>query len=118
MGQFSGVAGDDGLVRFVVILGGRNLVEDRDHEDCGLAHAGLGLTKDVVALQRQRDGLNLHLTGMLEPALPNGPLELVLEEKLVPAGQVGPLILLVLVLLGLLLIGALILRHNISHPSL
>lgn len=118
MGQFSGVAGDDGLMRFVVILCGRNLVEDGDHEDCSLTHAGLSLAQDVVPLKSQRDGLDLHLTGMLEPAFPNSPLELILKEKLVPPGQVSPLILLILILLGLLLIGALILRHNISHASL
>ena len=88
MGQFSGVASDDGLMRFVVILGGRNLVEDGDHEDCSLAHAGLSLAQDVVPLESQGDGFDLHLTGMLEPALPDGPLELILEEKLIPTSQV------------------------------
>lgn len=118
MGQFSGVASNDGLMRFVVILSGRNLVENGDHEDCSLAHAGLSLAQDVVPLESQGDGFDLHLTGMLEPAFPDGPLELILEEKLIPTGQVSPLILLILILLGLLLIGALILRHNISHASL
>lgn len=118
MGQLSGVAGDDGLVGLVVILCGRNLVEDGDHEDCSLAHTGLRLAEDVVALKGQGNGLHLHLAGMLEAAFPDGPLELILEEKLVPAGQVSALVLLILHLLGLLLIGALILRHNISHPSL
>lgn len=108
---------DDGLMGFVVILCGRNLVENGDHENCGLAHAGLGLAQNVIALERKWDGLNLNFTRMFESTLSNGPLELILKEELIPSGQVGTLILLILILLRLLLIRALILRHNISHVS-
>jgi hypothetical protein len=52
---------------------------------------------------------------MLKPTLSYGALEFILKKKLIPTCKIGALVLLVLNLLGLLLIGALILRHNISH---
>lgn len=118
MGEFSSVAGDNRLVGIVVVAVRDNLVEDGDDEDRSLPHAGLGLAEDVMALQSERDALDLHLTGMFEPALANGPLEFVLEEELVPASEIGSLVLFGRILLGLLIVGALILRHNVSHLSL
>lgn len=116
VGELAGVAGDDGLVRLVGVLGGGgNLVEDGDDEDGSLTHAGLGLAEDVLALQRHGDGLDLHFGGVLEATLADGTLEFLLEEELVPAGEVGPLVLLLGVLLGLLLVGALVLGHNVRH---
>lgn len=111
------MAGDDGLMRFVVLIGGGDLVEDGDHEDCGLSHAGLGLAEDVLPLERHGDGFDLHLRGMLEAALANGALEFLLEEELIPAGEIGALVLLLGVLLGLLLVGALVFGHNVRHAS-
>lgn len=114
--QLSSVAGDDSLVGLVGLFGsGGDLVEDGDDEDGSLTHAGLGLAEDVLPLQRHGDGFDLHFGGMLEAALADGTLEFLLEEELVPAGEVGPLVLLLDVLLGLLLIGALVLRHNVRH---
>lgn len=111
------MAGDDGLMRFVVVIGGGDLVEDGDHEDCGLSHAGLGLAEDVLSLECHGDGFDLHLRGMLEAALANGAFEFFLEEEFIPACEVGALLLLLGVLLGLLLVGALVLGHNVRHAS-
>ena len=121
MGQFSGVAGDDGLVTVIgfSFSWGHNLVENGNHEDSCLAHAGLGLTKDVSPLECEGDGLDLNLTRVFESAFPDGTLELVLEEELVPASEIGTLVAFVCVDLGLLLfIRALVIgRHNLIHDS-
>ena len=111
------MASDDGLVGIVALTFSRHrhLVEDGDDKDCGLAHTRLGLAEDVLSLESQRDGLDLDLTGVLESALSDGSFEFVLEEKLVPTSEIGALVLLVKVFLGLLLVGALILGHDLSH---
>lgn len=116
VGELASVAGDDSLVGLVALLGsGGDLVEDGDDKDGSLTHAGLGLAKDVLALQRHRDGLDLHFGRMFKAALADGAFEFLLEEELVPAGEIGPLVLLLGVLLRLLLVGALVLRHNVRH---
>ena len=115
--QLSGVAGYDRLVVVVPLAFGQglDLVEDRDDKDGGLAHAGLGLAEDVLALESEGDGLDLYLTRVLKSAFPDGALELVLEEELVPAGKVGALVPLVLDLGLLLLVGALVAGHDLIH---
>ncbi len=75
------------------------------------------MAKNVLALKGKRDCFDLHFTGMFKTAFPDGALELVFEEELIPAGEVGALVFLVKIFLGLLLIGALILGHNVSHLS-
>jgi hypothetical protein len=116
------VAGNDGLVRLILLSLCRwdYLIEDRDHKDRGLTHTGLGLAKDILALESERDGLNLHFTRMLETALPDCALELILEEEFVPTGEIGSLVSLVGVDFGfLLLIGAFVVsRHKLVHDSL
>jgi len=111
------VAGDDGLVRFVVILIRNNLVQDGNHEHCRLAHPGLSLAEDVVTLEGERDSFNLDFTWMFEPTLADGSLELILEEKLVPSSEVGALVLFLLVFLGLFIVRAIILGDDIGHGS-
>ena len=54
MGELSGVAGDDGLVRFVenLFVGCidlSDLVEDGDHKNGSFAHTWFGLAKNVVS---------------------------------------------------------------------
>jgi len=70
-----------------------------------------------LSLKSKRNSLDLDFTGVFEAALSDGALELVLEEKLIPASKVSTLVLLIEVFLGLLLLGTLILRHNLSHLS-
>ena len=115
--QFTGMAGYDRLVVVVPLAFGQglDLVEDGDDKDGGLAHAGLGLAEDVLALESEGDGLDLYLAGVLKSAFPDGALELVLEEELVPSGKVGALISLVLDLGLLLLVGALVAGHDLIH---
>jgi len=55
---------------------------------------------------------------MFKPALSDSTFELVFKEKLIPSCEVGALILLVKIFSWLLLIGALIFGHNISHLAL
>ena len=109
--QFPSVASHDARVRHVLpILAGLDLVQHRDHEHGGLAHARFGLAQDVTALQDVGDGVDLHLTGVLEPTLPDRPLQLVLQEQFVPAHQVGSELVLPsgFLSLHLLLIGAVV----------
>ena len=111
VGQFPSVAGHDAGVGHVLpVLSRLDLVEHRDHEHRGLAHARLGLAQDVAALQDVRDGVHLHFAGVLEPTLPDRPLQLVLQEQFVPAHQVGSELVLPsgFLSLHLLLIGAVV----------
>ena len=90
MGELSGVAGDDGLVRFVenLFVGCidlSDLVEDGDHKNGSFAHTWFGLAKNVVSLEGEGDGFDLYLTGVLESTFSDGSFQLLLEEKLVPA---------------------------------
>lgn len=109
---------DNGLVGLVGVVFCNDLIEDGDDKDCSLAHTGLGLAQDVLALESERDGLYLNLTWMLKSTFSDGAFKLVLEEEFVPTGKVCTLILLGNVLLWLLLIGALILGHDLSHCAL
>jgi hypothetical protein len=115
MGQLAGMAGNDGLVGLITFTLRDDLVKNGDDKYCGLTHARLSLAENVLSLEGQWDGLDLHLTRMLKAALSDGALEFVLKEELVPTSKVGTLVLLGEVLLRLLLIGALILGHYVSH---
>ncbi len=116
MGELTSVTGNDGLMGLVAFLsGGGDLVENGDHKDRSLTHTGFGLAKDVLSLEGHGDGLDLHFRWMFEAAFTDGSFEFFFEEELVPASQIGPLVFLLGILLGLLLIGALILRHNVRH---
>lgn len=43
-----------------------------------------------MAMHSVRDGVNLDLAGVLKAAFSDCPLEIVLEEEIVPACQIGP----------------------------
>jgi len=55
-GELTGVAHDEDMA---LAVGGLELVEGGEHEDGGLAHAGLGLADDVHAEDGLRDALVL-----------------------------------------------------------
>mmetsp|Transcript_69782 Transcript_69782/g.202250 ORF Transcript_69782/g.202250 Transcript_69782/m.202250 type:complete len:323 (+) Transcript_69782:332-1300(+) len=56
-----------------------DLLEACEHEDGRLAHARLGLAKDVRAQDGLRDAFVLHLGGVLEAAIDDGPEQLRLQ---------------------------------------
>ncbi|GIX64986.1 membrane transporter protein, putative [Babesia caballi] len=66
------------------------LLEDRQDEHRCLAHTGLGLAQDVHAGDGVRNGLVLHLGGVLEAGVPDGAQDLGLQEEVAePAGVDG-----------------------------
>ena len=89
------MASDDGLMWLVVISFRSYLIENGDDKDCSFAHTRFGLAEYILALECERDGLDLHFTGMFEAALSDGSFELIFEEKLIPAGKIGALIFLI-----------------------
>jgi hypothetical protein len=91
-------------MRFEDVSIGDYLVEDGYHEDCGFTHSGLCLAENVMSLESKWNSFDLYLTGMFKAALPDGSLEFILKEELVPSCKVGSLVLFVLDFLWLLVI--------------
>ena len=112
------MASDDCLMWFVALTIWHYLIENGDNEDCSFSHTRFSLAKNILSLEGKRDCFDLHFTGMFKPALSDSTFELVFKEELIPSCEVGALVLLVKIFLGLFLIGALILGHNISHFAL
>lgn len=63
---------------------GRQVVEDSQREDCGLACACPGLADEVVSLHDFGDGLDLNAAGHLVSQLGGGPDQFRLEAEVVP----------------------------------
>ena len=85
VGELARVAQDDGAD---LRLLGLELVQRGEHEDCGLAHARLGLAEHVHPEDRLRYALVLHLARVLEAAVDDGAQQLGLEEEVAEAGRV------------------------------
>jgi len=119
MGKLPSVAGDNSLVGLVVFPIRDDLVQYWDDKDCSFAHTRLSLTENVLALESQRNGFDLDLTGVLKAAFTDSSFELIFEEEFIPSGEVGALVLLVGLLdLFLVLVGTVVvIRHNLRHDS-
>merc|ERR1719507_2643923 len=65
-----------------------NLLESCKDKDCSLAHARLGLGKDVHAQHSLRDTLVLDLRGMLKAAVHDGTQHLGLQQEVAETGRV------------------------------
>ena len=66
------------------------LVQRRQHKYGRLAHARLGLTKNVHSHDALRNTLLLHFAGMLKAAVHDGLHELRAQEEVFEAGRVNP----------------------------
>eukprot|EP00754_Rhynchopus_humris_P039664 Rhum_TRINITY_DN22786_c0_g1::Rhum_TRINITY_DN22786_c0_g1_i1::g.176016::m.176016 len=85
--QLARVHEHDALHHLLVAL--LNLVERGQHEHGRLAHAGLGLREDVLAEDGGRDGLVLHLGGVLETVVRDGTVQLRLQQEVAEAPDLG-----------------------------
>lgn len=80
------------------------MIENGDDKDCSFAHTRFGLTEDVLPLECQRDGLDLHFAGMFKSTLSDRSFELIFEEQFIPSCEVSTLIFFVDVLIWFLIV--------------
>jgi len=67
---------------------GRNLLEDRQHEDSCLPHARIGLTYDVGAENRLRNDFKLDLRGVFESTIGDSTQDFWLQEEVLERSRV------------------------------
>ena len=73
VGQLASMDQNEGRTRQIVSVIFRQTLEDRDDEDCCLAHPRLGLANKVLILQGMRQALDLDVTRLLKPSFSYGP---------------------------------------------
>ena len=100
MGKFPCVASHNAAMFIIFTIFSRSqLIQNGNHKNSSFAHPRFSLAQNIMALKNVWDRIHLYFTWMLEPTLPDGPLELILEEKFIPACQVHSKLALSLTLL-------------------
>ena len=91
MSQFSGVAGNYGLMRLILTtFPNIHLIQDWNNKNCSFAHSWFCLAKNILALKGMGNSIDLNFTRMFKSALSNSSLEFIFQEKFVPTSQISP----------------------------